>query len=102
MFANANQSQRGYSGRMRAFNFAMTTFAYQRLAQGLSRALSAFSSFMHGYLDEVIKAGQCAQYFDDIGIAANDAEHESKISEWRSNASRRCTRTILKQRRLIF
>ena len=29
-----------------AFNFASRTFAYRRLAQGLSRALSAFSSFM--------------------------------------------------------
>ena len=31
---------------MLAFNFASRTFAYKRLAQGLSRALSAFSSFM--------------------------------------------------------
>ena len=58
-----------------AFNFASRTFAYRRLAQGLSRALSAFSSFMREYLDRVIKADQCAQYVDDIGIAANDAEH---------------------------
>ena len=59
---------------MLAFNFASRTFAYRRLAQGLSRALSAFSSFMREYLDKVIKADQCAQYFDDIGIAANTAE----------------------------
>ena len=59
---------------MRAFNFASRTFAYRRLAQGLSRALSAFSSFMREYLDKVIKADKCAQYVDDIGIAANDAE----------------------------
>ena len=26
------------------------------------------------YLDKVIKADQCAQYVDDIGIAANDAQ----------------------------
>ena len=58
-----------------AFNFASRTFAYRRLAQGLSRALSAFSSFMREYLDKVIKADQCAQYVDDIGIAANDADH---------------------------
>ena len=56
---------------MLAFNFASRTFAYKRLAQGLSRALSAFSSFMREYLDKVIKADQCAQYVDDIGIAAN-------------------------------
>ena len=58
-----------------AFNFASRTFAYRRLAQGLCRALSAFSSFMREYLDKVIKADQCAQYVDDIGIAANDADH---------------------------
>ena len=53
------------------FNFASRTFAYRRLAQGLSRSLSAFSSFIREYLDPVIKADQCAQYVDDIGIAAN-------------------------------
>ena len=57
-----------------AFNFASRTFAYRRLAQGLSRALSAFSSFMREYLDSVIKADQCAQNVDDIGIAANTTE----------------------------
>ena len=60
--------------KLLAFNFASRTFAYRRLAQGLSRALSAFSSFMREYLDKVIKADQCAQYVDDIGIAANNAE----------------------------
>ena len=57
-----------------AFNFASRTFAYRCLAQGLSRALSAFSSFMREYLDSVIKADQCAQYVDEIGIAANTTE----------------------------
>ena len=60
---------------MLAFNFASRIFAYRRLAQGLSRSLSAFSSFMREYLDKVIKADQCAQYVDDIGIAANDVDH---------------------------
>ena len=57
-----------------AFNFASRTFAYRRLAQGLSRALSAFSSFMREYLDSAIKADQYAQNVDDIGIAANTTE----------------------------
>ena len=57
-----------------AFNFASRTFAYRRLAQGLSRSLSAFSSFIREYLDPVIKADQCAQYVDDNGIAANTPE----------------------------
>ena len=61
------------SVEMLAFNFASGTFAYKRLAQGLSRSVSAFSSFMREYLDPVVKADQCAQYVDDIGITANKA-----------------------------
>ena len=61
-----------------AFNFASRTFAYRRLAQGLSRALSAFSSFMREFFDSVIKADQCAQYVDDIGIAAHTTEQPIK------------------------
>ena len=57
-----------------AFNFASRTFAYRRLAQGLSRYLSAFSSLIRENFDPVIKADQCAQYVDDIGIAANTPE----------------------------
>ena len=53
-----------------AFNFASRTFAYRRLAQGLSRSLAAFSSFIREYLDPVIKADQCAQYVDNTDIAA--------------------------------
>ena len=60
--------------QMLAFNFASRTFAYRRLAQGLSRSLSAFSSFMREYLDRAIKTDQSAQYVDDIGIAANDTK----------------------------
>ena len=61
------------SVEMLAFNFASRTFAYRRFAQGLSRSVSAISSFMLEYLDPVVKADQCAQYVDDIGIAANNA-----------------------------
>ena len=61
-----------------AFNFASRTFAYRRLAQGLSRSLSAFSSFIRECLDPVIKADHCAQYVDDIGIAANTPEQLNK------------------------
>ena len=57
-----------------AFNFASRTFAYRRLAQGLSRSLSAFSSFIRKYLDSVTKTDQCAQYVDDIGMAVNTPE----------------------------
>ena len=62
---------------MLAFNFASRTFAYRRLAHGLSRALSAFSSFMREYLDKVFKADQSAHYVDDIRIAAKHADYLS-------------------------
>ena len=61
------------SVEMLAFIFASRTFAYKRLAQGLSRSASTFSSFTCEYMDPVVKADQCAQYVDDIGIAANNA-----------------------------
>ena len=64
---------------MLAFNFASRTFVYKRLAQGHSRPVSAFSSFMREYLDPVVKADQCAQYVDDIGIAANNATELTRI-----------------------
>ena len=53
-----------------AFNLASRTFTYRRLAPGLSRSLSAFSSSIRENPDPVIKADQCAQYIDDVGIAA--------------------------------
>ena len=64
---------------MLAFNFANRTFAYRKLAQGFGRALSALSSFLRKYLVKVIKADQFAHYVDDLGIAANDANHLLKF-----------------------
>ena len=61
------------SVEMLAFHFASRTLAYKRLAQGLSRSVSVISSFMREHLDPVVKADQCAQNVDDIGIAANNA-----------------------------
>ena len=57
-----------------AFNFPSRTFAYRRMAQGLSRSLSAFLSFIREHLDPDVKADQCEQYVDDIGIAANNSQ----------------------------
>ena len=54
-----------------AFNFASRTLVYRRHAQGLSSSVPAFSSFVRRYLDQVLKADQCAHY--DIVIAANTA-----------------------------
>ena len=56
-----------------SFNFAIGALACKGLAQGLSRSVSAFPSFIREYLDPVVKAEQCAQYEADIGIAANNA-----------------------------
>ena len=68
------------SVEMLAFNYASRTSAYIRLAQSLSRSLSAFSSFIGECLDLLLKADQCAQYVNDIGIAANNAtEFDRKI-----------------------
>ena len=61
------------SVEMLAFNFAGRAFAYKRLAKILSRSVSAFSSFMREYFFPVVKADQCSQYVDDIGIAAYNA-----------------------------
>ena len=60
------------SVEMLAFDFAGRTFGYKRLAQGLSGSVSIFSSFMREYLDPAVKADQCAQYVDEVGIAANN------------------------------
>ena len=62
------------SVQLLAFNFGSRTFAFLRLAQGLNRSLSAFNSTVREYLDPLVKADKCAQYVDDIGIAANTAE----------------------------
>ena len=59
---------------MLAVNVATKTFECNRRTQGLSRAHSPLSSFMREYLNKVMKVDQCAQYVEDIGLAANDAE----------------------------
>ena len=54
-----------------ALNFESRTYAFQRLAQGLSRSVSSFSSFMLKYLDPCIAANRCFQYVDDLGTASD-------------------------------
>ena len=83
------------SVEMFAFNFASRTFAYRRLAQGLSRSVSPFSGFKREYLDPFVKADQCAQYVDDIGIAANNATDLTRniraVFKWIRNAGLKLT-----------
>ena len=71
---------------MLASIFSSRTFAYRRLAQGLIRALTAFSNFMREYLDKLIKADQCTQYLlvDDIGISANNATRRRQVVQFSS------------------
>ena len=79
---------------MLAFNFASRTFAYKRLAQGLSRSLSAFSSFMREYLDKVIKIDQCAQYVDDIGKAGGSVtQHPRRLRMYQTSRTQTNYRT---------
>ena len=52
-----------------AFNFESRTFAYQRLAQGLNRSATAFSSFMRKYLEKDIAIDRCAAFMDDVCTA---------------------------------
>ena len=62
------------SVQLLSFNFLLRTFAYLRLAQGLSRSVSAFSSFQRKYRYPCIVADQCFQYVDDLGTAAKTFE----------------------------
>ena len=57
------------SVQLLAFNFESRTFAYQRLAQGLNRSATAFSSFMRKYLEKDIAADRCAAFMDDVCTA---------------------------------
>ena len=73
-------SQRLSAIEVLSFSFGSRIIAYRRIALGISRALSAFCSFMREDLDthNTFISGnthQCAQYVDDIGIAVNDADH---------------------------
>ena len=52
------------------FNSASRNFACRSLAQGLSRSVTVFLSFMREYFDPAVKTDQCAQYVNNIGIAA--------------------------------
>ena len=54
------------------FNFASRTCEFKRLAKGLRRSVSAFSSFMRQNLDPVVIVDKCSQCVDKIGIGAHD------------------------------
>ena len=60
------------SVQLLAFNFGSRTYAYKCLAQGLSKSVTGFSSFIRHYLDSCLAADLCTQFMDDIGSAVNN------------------------------
>ena len=56
-----------------SFNFASRTFAHKRLAQGINWSLSASISVIRENFDFALSAVRCAQYVNDIGVAAQTA-----------------------------
>ena len=54
------------------FIFASRIYAYKCLAQGLSKSVTGFSSFIRAYLDPCLAADICTQYMDDIALAMNN------------------------------
>ena len=60
------------SVQLLAFNFGSRTYAYKCLAQGLSKSVTGFSSFIRHYLDPCLAADLCTQFMDDIGSALNN------------------------------
>ena len=62
------------SVQLLSFNFASRTYAYQRLAQGLNKSVTGFSSFVRSYLDFCLGANLCTQFMDDIGCGVENSE----------------------------
>ena len=57
-----------------AFSFASRSYAYKCLAQGLSKSVTGFSSFIRHSLNPCLAANICTQYIDDIGSAVEKFE----------------------------
>ena len=62
-------------------NFDSLTFTYKRLAKDLKCSLSALTCFVREYRDPVVKTDRCAQYVDDVGLAANTRDQPIKNIE---------------------
>ena len=80
IFAKMDCSQAYFSMQMAdeksvqllAFNFGGRTFAFKRLAQGLNRSPTAFSSCVSKHLEACVANDQCFVYFDDLGSGTYD------------------------------
>ena len=62
------------SVQLLSFNFASRTYAYTRLAQGLNKSVTGFSSIVRSYLDSCLAANLCTQFMDDIGCGVETFE----------------------------
>ena len=71
------------SVQLLSFNFANRTFAFKPLAQGLSKSVTGFSSFIRSFFDTCITSDLCIQFMDDIG--AGVTKFEEMIPNLRRN-----------------
>ena len=62
------------SFQLLSFIFASRTYAYTRLAQGLNKPVTGFSSFVGSYLYSCLAANLCTQFMDDIGCGGDTFE----------------------------
>ena len=62
------------SVQLLSFSFASRTYAYSRLAQGLNKSVTGFSSFVRSYLDSCLAANLCTQSMEDIGCGVETFE----------------------------
>ena len=62
------------SVQLLSFNFASRTYAYTRLAQGLNKSVTGFSSFVRSNLDSCLAANLCTHFMDDIGYGVETFE----------------------------
>ena len=62
------------SVQLLSFDLASRTYAYTRLAQGLNKSMTGFSSFVRYYLDSCLAANSCTQFMDDIGCGVETFE----------------------------
>ena len=69
------------SVQLLSFNFSSRTYAYTRLAQGLKKSVTGFSSFVRSYLDSCLAANLCTQFMDDTGCGLET--HEQMIPTFR-------------------
>ena len=62
------------SVQLLSFNFASRTYANTRLAQGLNKSVTEFSSFVRSYLDSCLAVNLCTQFMDAFGCGVETFE----------------------------